>query len=226
MTILVVAPHADDEVLGMGGTIAKHCACGDKVVVAVLTGHGINPHPLWPKENWDLIRQECLFATKVLGNVEVRFFELPAACLDVVPAWQINNVIVDLIRDINPSIIYAPFAHDLHKDHAAIAYAVNVATRPYLPVAKNLVRVLAYETLSETHLASPYSAPAFQPNVFNDISEFLIKKLDAMRAYKSQLQPDGYPRSLASIEALAKVRGAHIGTRAAEAFILLGEYRR
>lgn len=226
MTILVVAPHADDEVLGVGGTIAKHCASGEKVVVAVLTGHGIDPHPLWPKENWDLIRQECLFAAKILGNVEVIFFELPAACLDVVPAWQINKVVVDLISDVNPSTIYIPFAYDLHKDHTAIAYAVNVATRPYLHVGKNLMRILAYETLSETHLAPPYLAPAFQPNVFNDISDFLIKKVDAMRAYKSQLQPDGYPRSLESIEALAKVRGAHIGAQAAEAFVLLGEYKR
>ncbi len=226
MTILVVAPHADDEVLGMGGTIAKYCAEGEKVVVAVLTGHGVDPHPLWPKENWDLIRQECLLAAKILGNIEVRFFDLPAACLDVVPVWQINNLVVDLIKNVNPSTVYAPFAYDLHKDHTAIAYAVNVATRPYLPVAKNVVRVLAYETLSETHLAPPYLAPAFQPNVFNDISNFLSKKLDAMKAYRSQLQPDGYPRSLTTIEALAKVRGAHIGARAAEAFILLGEYKR
>lgn len=226
MTILVIAPHADDEVLGMGGTIAKYCAEGEKVVVAILTGHGVNPHPLWPKENWDLIRQECLFAAKILGNVEVRFFDLPAACLDVVPAWQINNVVVELITNVNPSTIYTPFASDLHKDHTAIAYAVNVATRPYLPVAKNVVRVLAYETLSETHLASPYLAPAFQPNVFSDISNFLIKKLDAMKAYKSQLQKDNYPRSLRTIEALATLRGAHIGTQAAEAFILLGEYKR
>jgi LmbE family N-acetylglucosaminyl deacetylase len=226
MTVLVVAPHADDEVLGMGGTIAKYCEENEKVVVAVMTGHGDAPHPLWPKENWDVVREECLVAAKVLGNVEIRFFDLPAACLDITPAWKINKVIVDLIKETDPSIIYVPFAYDLHKDHAAIAYAVSVAARPYLPAAKNVVRVLAYETLSETHLAPPYSASSFQPNVFNNISFFLNKKLNAMSAYKSQLQPDGSPRSLATIEALARLRGAHVGVQAAEAFVLLGEYNR
>lgn len=226
MTILVIAPHADDEVLGMGGVISKYTAEGENVVLAVLTGHGDEPHPLWPKDNWTLIRNECLAAAKVLGITEVKFFELPAACLDTTSAWKINSVIVQLIADVQPTVIYVPFAFDLHKDHAAIAYAVNVATRPYLPSAKNIVRVLAYETLSETHLASPYLYPAFQPNVYIDVSATLSLKLDAMSAYKSQVQPGGMPRSLATIEALARVRGAHIGSSAAEAFVLLGEYVR
>lgn len=226
MTILVIAPHADDEVLGMGGVISKYIAAGENVVLAVLTGHGDELHPLWPKDSWALIRGECLAAAKVLGVKDVKFFELPAACLDTTPAWKINNVVSKLIADVQPAVVYVPFAFDLHKDHAAIAYAVNVATRAYLPSAKNIVRVLAYETLSETHLASPYIYPAFQPNVYVDISETLCIKLNAMSEYKSQVQPAGMPRSLATIEALARVRGAHIGSDAAEAFVLLGEYVR
>lgn len=226
MRILVIAPHADDEVLGMGGAISRLCSEGVDVVVAVLTGHGHAPHPLWPRENWATIRGECLDAAKVMGVTDLRFFELPAACLDVTPAWQINDVVTKLVDEVKPSSIYVPFAFDLHKDHGAIAYAVNVATRPYLPSAKGVVRVLAYETLSETHLAPPYLAPAFQPNVFVDVSAHLDRKLSAMAAYKSQLQPDGLPRSLSTIEALARLRGAHIGVKAAEAFVLLGEYLR
>lgn len=226
MTILVFAPHADDEVLGMGGVISKYTAAGERVVLAVMTGHGDEPHPLWPKDSWTLIRAECLAAAKVLGITEVKFFELPAACLDTTPVWKVNNVVSNLIAELQPTVVYVPFAFDLHKDHAAIAYAVNVATRPYLPSAKNIVRVLAYETLSETHLASPYLYPSFQPNIYIDISVNLPVKLGAMSEYKSQLQPAGMPRSLATIEALARVRGAHIGTSAAEAFVLLGEYVR
>ena len=57
-TILVIAPHADDEVLGMGGTIARKVAEGDVVHVAVLTGQGKPPHPLWPARVWDEVRAE------------------------------------------------------------------------------------------------------------------------------------------------------------------------
>lgn len=226
MTILVIAPHADDEVLGMGGVITKYTAAGENVVLAVMTGHGDDPHPIWPKDSWLMIRAECLAAAKKLGVTEVKFFELPAACLDTTPAWKINSIVSSLIVELQPTVVFVPFAFDLHKDHAAITYAVNVATRPYLPSVKSVVRVLAYETLSETHLASPYLYPAFQPNVYIDISATLAVKLDAMSEYKSQVQPAGMPRSLATIEALARVRGAHIGTSAAEAFVLLGEYVR
>lgn len=226
MTILVVAPHADDEVLGMGGSIARFVKEGRRVVVAIATGHGEEPHPIWKREAWDVVREECRRAAEILGVADVVFRDLPAACLDATPAWRTNEVILDLVQEVAPSEVYVPFPFDLHKDHAAIAYAVSVATRPYLQQAQTVQRVLAYETLSETHLAPPYMAPAFQPNVFVDISATLQVKLAAFRAYKSQMHDERLPRSIAAVKALATFRGTHIGCAAAEAFILMGEYRR
>ncbi len=73
------------------------------------------------------------------------------------PSHQINKVINALMAEVDPQEIYVPFAFDLHKDHGAIAYGVSVAARPYLASARNIRRVLAYETLSETR------RPAFDP---------------------------------------------------------------
>lgn len=226
MKILVLAPHADDEVLGMGGTIAKFAQKGCQITVSVLTGHGDEPHPLWASSHWDEVRNECQAAAKLLGVEQILFRDLPAACLDFTPVWKINNVIADLVKKVQPQEIYVPFEFDLHKDHAATAYGLYVAARPYLEQARCVQRILAYETLSETHLMPPYFSPAFQPNVFVDIENTIEVKLDAMRAYRSQLQSDGLPRSIATLKALATLRGAHIGANAAEAFILLGEYVR
>lgn len=226
MTILVLAPHADDEVLGMGGTISRLARSGERVVVAVLTGHGKEPHPIWPRDKWDHIRSECQVAASVMGVDEVIYRELPAACLDATPAWQVNKIVAEIVTKIQPSEVYIPFHHDLHQDHAAIAYALYVAARPYLASARCIKRVLAYETLSETHLAPPYLMAAFQPNVFVDISDTLETKLNAMRAYCSQIQPDHLPRSIAALSALAILRGTHIGCTAAEGFVLIGEYQR
>ncbi len=226
MKALVIAPHADDEVLGMGGTIAKLVAKGTHVQVAVLTGHGDRPHPLWPAELWGEIRVECQKALDILGCDAPVFRELPAACLDVLPTYEINKVLAELVQLTEPEEVYIPFAFDLHRDHGEIAYGMSVVTRPYLPSVKQLRRVLAYETLSETHLAPPYLAPAFQPNVFIDISSTIDLKVKAMKAYASQIQPDTLPRSEAAIRALATIRGTHIGVEAAEGFVLLGEYQR
>lgn len=224
--VLVVAPHADDEVLGMGGTISRMVSEGRQVHVAILTGHGEGTHPLWPRNLWNTIRDECENALQVLGCQAPLFRNLPAACLDVTPGYQVNKVIGDLIAELDPQELYVPFAYDLHKDHGAIAYGVSVAARPYLAAARNVRRVLAYETLSETHLSPPYLTPAFQPNVFVDVSDHINRKLDAMRAYASQIQADNLPRSVAALRALATFRGTHIGVEAAEGFVLLGEYQR
>ena len=226
MSILVIAPHADDETLGMGGTIARYAREGKRVVVAVMTGHGAAQHPIWPPETWEKVRAECRAAIRTLGVTELLLRELPAACLDGLPAHEINKVISELIAEVMPEEIYVPFPHDLHKDHAAITYGVTVAARPYLQTAASVRRVLAYETLSETHLAPPYLEPAFQPNVFVNITDTIDIKLEAMRAYSSQLQPNNLPRSLAALRALATLRGTHIGVEAGEAFFLMGEFNR
>lgn len=210
----------------MGGTIARLTGAGEDVVVAILTGHGDEPHPLWPPEHFEPIRAECRIAAEVMGVKTLVFRELPALCLANGPVWEANGVVDELIREYQPSDVYHPFAFDLHKDHGAIAYAVSVVARSYLESAKSIRRVLAYETLSETHLAPPYLAPAFQPNVFINITDTLETKLDAMRAYASQLQPDHLPRSIASLRALATLHGGRIGVPAAEAFLLIGEYQR
>ena len=197
MTILVFAPHADDEVLGVGGTIARHVADGEKVVLAVLTGSGEENHPIWPKSLWKVIRNECIKSSRILGVDEVIFENLPAACLDSVAAWKINKAIECILQKVQPSIVYVPFFHDLHKDHRAVAYGVHVATRSYLSSASSIQKILAYETLSETHIVPPYPGFAFQPNVFVNIEATIDVKIQAMKAYESQLQSDGLPRSLA-----------------------------
>lgn len=59
MNVLIFAPHADDEVLGLGGCIARHADAGDTVVVAVMTGKGVDPHPIFENSAWDTVRSEC-----------------------------------------------------------------------------------------------------------------------------------------------------------------------
>ena len=223
---MVFAPHADDEVLGVGGTIARHVADGEHVILAVLTGSGDGDHPIWPNALWDEIHRECANSSKILGIQEVIFENLPAACLDFTAGWKINKVVEDILQKAEPSVVYIPFLHDLHKDHAAIAYAAHVATRSYLKSASSIRRILAYETLSETHVVPPYYANPFCPNVFVNIESTIDLKIEAMKAYRSQLQPDGFPRSLAAIRALATMRGSNIASSAAEAFMLIGDYSR
>lgn len=221
MRVLVIAPHADDETLGCGGTIARLRAEGHAVTVAVMTGPGVGTHPVFPRSTWDLVRSECREAMQVLGVEDLRFFELPAVLVPDLPAHEVNRVAAELVRDVGPDVLYVPFPNDLHNDHRTLFHAFSVTWRPSGPMGRAIRRVYAYETLSETHWNIPYVEQGFLPNTWVDISAKLETKLEAMGRYASQVRPWPDTRSLRSLRALAEYRGAQMGMEAAEAFVLV-----
>lgn len=220
--VLIIAPHADDEVLGVGGSIARLCSEGHEVVVAILTGHGANPHPLWTEDIWDVVRSEALEAHKILGVERTIFKELPAALVPDLPGYQVNRLVDEVINEVCPEMLFVPFLYDLHRDHREITYAASVAWRPTNEAGKKIKEIYMYETLSETHWNIHQQEGGFLPNYFVDISgDYLESKLKAMSTFKSQLQNFPAARSLEGIEALAKFRGCSVGVAAAESFVLV-----
>lgn len=220
--ILVVAPHADDEVLGVGGTIARFSDEGHEVTVAILTGHGEQAHPLFTRETWDVVRAEAVEAHRVLGVHATVFRELPAVLVPEVPVYQVNQVVQSLFAELRPEILFVPFLYDLHYDHRQLNYACNVAWRPTSEVGRAIREIYMYETLSETHWNIHQSEGGFLPDVYIDISgKHLERKLESLAKFKSQIRPFPDPRSLEGIEALAKLRGCSMGMRAAESFMMV-----
>jgi N-acetylglucosamine malate deacetylase 1 len=222
MKVLVVATHADDETLGLGGVIARYASDGHDVAVAVLTGHGDEgSHPLWPRKVWDTVRSEFHEACGILGVSDVLFEEVPAVMVADQPVWKLNQVTSRIVQTVAPDILYVPFVNDLHKDHRECYHSLSVTWRAHTGLGRNIKEVMAYEVQSETHLSFPYVEQGFLPNTWIDISEYLELKLKALACYKSQLQPHPSARSLKAVEALAVWRGSQIGVEAAEAFVLV-----
>lgn len=220
--VLVVAPHADDETLGVGGTMARHVAEGDETHVAVVTGHGEEgAHPLWPRSVWDTIRAEAKEAMQVLGVTGLHFEEVPAAQVADQPVWKLNKAVGGLIEKVQPEILYVPFPFDLHKDHREIFHALSVTWRTSSPLGRKIKAVYAYEVQSETHWNAPYLEAGFVPNVWVDISAHLETKIRALACYSSQLRPPPDSRSIEAVRALATWRGSQQNLRAAEAFVMI-----
>lgn len=217
MRVAVFAPHPDDEILGVGGTMARLTRAGHEVFVVIVT-HG-DPAMFSP-ESVAQVRREALKAHRLLGVKETLLLEgFPAALLDTVPHSRLNAALGQVLTDLEPEVIFVPFVGDLHRDHQLIFNSLLVAARPGLITPGRVI--YAYETLSETGwIAAPFT-PAFCPNTYMDISKFLAGKLEAMKAYQSQLKQFPQGRSLEAVEALARFRGATAGVGAAEAFILL-----
>lgn len=218
MKILVIAPHADDEILGVGGTIIKNIKHGNDVYVCIVT-RGVEP--LFSADYINNLRNETIRCHKLLGIRKTFFLELPSVMLEEQHRFEINDKILKVIKEIEPDEVYIPHVGDMQKDHQIVAESCMVAMRPKYSFAPK--RILAYETLSETGWNTPNIQNEFIPNCFVDISELLSAKIEAMECYSSQLSRFPNARSIDAIEALAKYRGTLMNMKAAEAFMLLRE---
>lgn len=213
--VLIISPHPDDETLGCGGTIAKHALSGDHVTLCIVT---TAYKPNWSDEYLDTRDKQIADAVEILGIKNLIELGYHTVKLDTIPQKEITESIVKVVNEVQPDIAYIPFKGDLHRDHRIIFESALVAMRPVNCTVK---KILAYETLSETEWGQPI-AP-FIPNVYCDITDTLFKKIEAIKAYKTELKEFPHPRSLEAVEALAKKRGSEIGVRSAEAFSLVRE---
>lgn len=211
--ILVIAPHPDDEVLGCGGAIKKYALENNEVYVCVVTKAYA---PDWPQDFLEERPKEIDRARKILGVKKVYFLDYPTVKLDTVPQKNLVKSISEVIKDTVPDTIFIPHKGDINKDHRLIFEASLVAARPTDSAIKN---ILSYEILSESEWGNPIES--FAPNVYMDISETFDGKIEAMKAYVSELRDYPHPRSLEAIEALAKKRGSEALMKFAEAFELI-----
>jgi LmbE family N-acetylglucosaminyl deacetylase len=219
MKVLVIAPHADDETLGCGATIAKLADAGNDIAVAVLTGPGPDEHPDVPQSLFDKVRAEFAKAMRILGVAQTWFGEIPTTYAADMPRRRLNAEVKRAIDAFDPELLFVPFALDLHSDHREIFHAASITWRPYLESGRRIREVLCYEVPTETHLNFPYVEQSFVPNVWYDVSATIEQKIEAFAAFESQAQPAPLPRSPEALRALALWRGSQIGVTAAEAFV-------
>lgn len=213
--VLVIAPHADDEVLGCGGTIAKYAKAGYEVYVLIMTNASIGAPELFTTDQVHGIRKEAILSHNLLGVKKTFFEDFPAPSLNAYPEYKLSIAISKVVNVIKPTIVFVPHPGDMHQDHKAIYRSALVALRPQGDI--KVKRILCYETLSETDW-TPMNEKPFVPNYFIDITNSFDDKISSMECFKSQLKDFPHSRSLEALEALAKYRGATIGVKRAEAF--------
>ncbi|WP_274629285.1 PIG-L deacetylase family protein [Arvimicrobium flavum] len=213
---LVIAPHPDDEALGAGGVIARLSNAGHDVYVAIVT---TGREPEFSRADVARVHGEAETAHAILGVRRTLWLDLPAAQLVDTPRQKLNAAVRETILNVRPDTVLLPYAGDVHIDHQLVFEAALVAVRPHQ--AEYPSTVLAYETLSETNWNAPYLTPSFQPNVYVDIRETLDRKIEAMKAYASQLRASPHERSVEALRALATLRGATVHRAAAEGFVLV-----
>ncbi|MBO1063874.1 PIG-L deacetylase family protein [Anabaena sp. 54] len=221
-TVLVVAAHPDDEVLGCGGAIAKHAQQGDNVHILILAEGATSRDEKRDRSHFQrelsALASAAKQASEILGSTSVSLKDFPDNRMDGCELLDIVKVIEDAVTHIHPQIVYTHHNGDVNIDHRRVHEAVITACRP--KPGSSIKTLLFFEVPSSTEWRPPGSAPSFAPNWFVDISETLTLKLKALEAYSLEMCPYPHPRSIESVEYLARWRGSTVGVEAAEAFML------
>ena len=223
MKILALAAHADDELLGPGGTLIRHARGGDEVHVAVCVGRpnlAMYSGARYGNAVLTKRRRQAEKVCKTLGFKKLHWLGLKDEMLE----QDLNSTVSALehvVKAVRPEIVYLHHGGDVNQDHRGVFKAGLVSLRGYLehPVR----RVLAFETVSTTEQAPPRTEWQFRPNVYVDIRETLAAKIAALKIYDDELRDFPHPRSEQGLRALAQVRGSAAGFAAAEAFELVRE---
>lgn len=213
--ILVLSPHADDEVLGCGGTISKYSREGCNVSVLIFTNASIGAPELFTKKKINLIRSEAKKANKLIGTRNLMFEDLPALNLQNFPIYKIANIISGYIKKIKPDTVFIPSSIDIHQDHKIIFHSAKIALRPIEKIS--VKKVFSYEVLSETEW-NEHQKP-FKPNFYVELKKLDINhKIKSFLKYKSQTKKFPNPRSKEAIYYLSRLRGSQAHMEYAEAF--------
>ena len=217
--ILAVAAHPDDETLGCGGSLLRHRTEGDEIHWLIMTT--ISVEAGFNIKRVNSRKGEIASVADTYGFNSVHQTKFITSQLDTLAKSVLIDEVSSIINKVKPDTIYLPFRNDIHSDHTTVFDAVAACTKSFrYPFIQ---RVRAYETLSETEFAIRPDPVGFKPNLWIDIADYLDEKLKIMQIYKGEMDAHPFPRSEKNIRALATLRGATVGRKAAESFVTLKE---
>jgi len=205
MKVLIVCAHPDDEVLGCGGAIQKHVEVGDSVEVLIATVASKE----WSDEYRDKKIEEQQKVDEFLGIDARHNLGFEVLSLNKIPMGKFNRAFSEVIKAVNPNVIYTHFNRELNEEHNLVSLATLVGSR-----VPNKATIYMYEYPNTRDSLEP-----FVPNYFVELSvSQMDKKIHAFTFYLSEVKNYPHPRSIDGIRNLIQYRGHQIGVEYAEAF--------
>jgi LmbE family N-acetylglucosaminyl deacetylase len=196
-TVVVFAPHPDDETLGCGGTIVKKLASGYDVIVVVMTdgrhalsnAFGILQNPT-PEEIKAIRKSEAIEAMQILGvpRNNILFLDFEDGTLARANNHKELILKIDEILDkFQPAEVYFPQEKDHHPDHRAASLLLQESIKKLNYPIKGYQYSVGMRYLHLDPLKEKLLNYLKNHCVYVDISEHLSKKIEALGAYKSQI---------------------------------------
>jgi LmbE family N-acetylglucosaminyl deacetylase len=218
--VLVLAPHMDDEVIGCGGTLARHARKGGDVRVVfvtdgrsgskALTGLSGAERARRERELVEERKAESRRALATLGAAEPAFLDAPDWRVALGP--DLRDGLRRALDATRPQVVYVPFFLDAHPDHRATAELLLAATG-----AGDRFECRGYEVWTPLY-----------PNCLVDIGETVDLKRRALEHYRSQLADNDYVHAALGLNAYRSMLLSRSTPGFVEAFFAapLADYRR
>ena len=218
-TIMVIAAHPDDEILGCGATLVK-LKKEKKKIHALVLGEGMTSRGEEYKEKINELKECTNKSSKIIGIDKIYFENLPDNKFDSIPLLDIIKIVERYITKIKPDIIFTHHKGDLNIDHRLTYQAVLTACRPRIGFKHPTI--YSFEIPSSTECNAIGYENIFTPNYFVNISKTeMEKKKEALKEYKIEMQKYPSSRSIEGVEIMARDWGRKIGVEYAEAFELV-----
>jgi LmbE family N-acetylglucosaminyl deacetylase len=206
--------------------MARHAGEGDSVHVLILaeglTSRSEERNRGSHETALSELAQTAKGANEILGVRSCELLDFADNRMDGADLLDVVKAVEKRIDALRPDVIYTHFPGDLNVDHRIVSQAVATAARP-VP-GQTIKEIYFFEVQSSTEWQINPSANGFLANHFVSLfptpdSRYMSKKLEALALYSSEMRDFPHARSVRAVEALAALRGATIGTEAAEAFM-------
>lgn len=208
--VVCVGAHPDDVEIGMGGTVASLVRQGLSVAIVDLTDGEPTPYG-----THDLRLGEAGRSAAVLGASRRTLTQPNRSLWDTVAA---RTELAEVLRELRPRLVFAPYPQDAHPDHIAAASIVTGA-RFYAKFTKTDMVGEPHYPARVFHYMAVHLQLVRDPAFVMDVSGTLSAKLEALGCYRSQFADNEKNRGmLARAERAARTWGDLIGTAAGEPF--------
>ena len=205
-TIMVIAPHADDEVLGCGGYLLHQVKESARVVVVLGTIGGINE-----RQNFEMRYAEAKQVNEKLGAELFYLFKDKDAMLDTVPSLEITSMLDKYIEQYRPDEIFINY-RSRHQDHIKMYDCAMASMRLKEGYMPKLIALYEYPFVSDGLNIVRGG------KIYHDISDNIDKKVELFNLYASQVKDPPSPLNESGIKSLASLRGLECGMKYAEMF--------
>ncbi len=227
MNILAIGAHPDDIEILCAGTLARYAAQGHSIVMVSFTSGNMGDLQVPPTELAKIRKAETEASAAILG---ARLL-WPAITDELVfPNEEQRRVMIDLIRQADPDVIFTHHPNDYHPDHR---YVSQLVFDSYFP--KGLPHLPAQDQPAcrfggtQVFYMDCLAGIGFSPAEYVDITAVMDTKRRMLGCHQSQVKP---MRELAKtdlvelIEIQARFRGFAAGCQYAEGFVRLEAYQR